>query len=447
MCQRSFLFVLISVVVVCFISACKETPSKGLKSPAGYAKIIQKQVSSDTSQSYALYLPAEYSTDKDWPVILVFDSHADGTLAVEKFKEAAEMFGYIVAGSNNAGNGVANTSDIAEKLMQDISQNYSIDKKRLYAAGFSGGARIALSYAIESKRIKGVIACSAGIPNTNPAILKGIDIYAIAGFEDFNYKEILDISNIPEVTGVRKCIALFDGGHAWPPSSFIKEAVLWHELKAMKDNIIPKDKTLIKAASDSLIISIDNSLQQKRYLLAEQKAEAAISFFEGLTSEAEFNTKLETIKADAAYKRAAEANVQLTYQEGELQKVYIESFVTEETSWWKKEIETLNNEIKTNNNVLERQMYSRIKGFLGIISYSYVSGTIANNDLEKAEKFISIYEIVEPSNPDCFFYKAVLFDKEGKTAESREALNKSIALGFNDSRKIKSLSAKVLETK
>ncbi|HEX3006634.1 MAG TPA: hypothetical protein VHO90_03355 [Bacteroidales bacterium] len=377
----------------------------------------------------------------------MFDSHADGTLAVEKFKEAAEMFGYIVAGSNNAGNGVPNTYDIAENMVQDISKNYRVDKKRLYAAGFSGGARIAFAYAIESKKLKGVIACSAGIPNTNPALFKGIDIYAIAGFEDFNYKEILDISNIPEITGVRKCIAMFDGGHAWPPSSFIKDAVLWHELNAMKDDIIPNNGELVKAASDSFTISIENSLHQKRYLLAEQKTEAAISFFVGLKSEAIFKTKLETIKEDAAYKKAAETNLQLTYQEGELQKVYIESYVTEEPSWWKKETEVLNNEIKTNNNLLERQMYSRIKGFLGIISYSYVSGAIASNDLQKAEKYISIYEIVEPSNPDCFYYKAVLLDKEGKTAESREALSKSIALGFNDSGKLKSLSAKVLEPK
>ena len=60
----------------------------------------------DTSESYALYLPSNYSPDKRWPIIYAFDPVARGKLPVGLFKEAAEKYGYIVAGSNNSRNSI-----------------------------------------------------------------------------------------------------------------------------------------------------------------------------------------------------------------------------------------------------------------------------------------------------------------------------------------------------
>ena len=41
-------------------------------------------------QSYALYLPSNYSASKPWPLIAAFDPGARGQMAVDAFKEAAE---------------------------------------------------------------------------------------------------------------------------------------------------------------------------------------------------------------------------------------------------------------------------------------------------------------------------------------------------------------------
>jgi hypothetical protein len=53
----------------------------------------------DPSQSYGLYLPTSHSPDHAWPVILAFDPGARGRIPVERYRAAAEQYGYIVAGS------------------------------------------------------------------------------------------------------------------------------------------------------------------------------------------------------------------------------------------------------------------------------------------------------------------------------------------------------------
>lgn len=56
-------------------------------------------------QTYALYLPSYYTPERSWPVLFAFDPAARGRMPVDLAREAAEKYGYIVAGSNNSENG------------------------------------------------------------------------------------------------------------------------------------------------------------------------------------------------------------------------------------------------------------------------------------------------------------------------------------------------------
>jgi hypothetical protein len=55
-------------------------------------------------QSYALYLPSNYTPSRRWPILYAFDPGARGRIPVALYKDAAEKYGYIVAGSNNSQN-------------------------------------------------------------------------------------------------------------------------------------------------------------------------------------------------------------------------------------------------------------------------------------------------------------------------------------------------------
>ena len=53
-------------------------------------------------QSYALYLPSHYTSDRRWPIFYTFDPDGHGNVPAELMKDAAERYGYIVVGSNNS---------------------------------------------------------------------------------------------------------------------------------------------------------------------------------------------------------------------------------------------------------------------------------------------------------------------------------------------------------
>src|SRR5690349_11524364 len=56
------------------------------------------------TNSYALYLPSAYTPAKKWPIIYAFDPGAQGATPVRLYKDVAEKFGYIIAGSNDSEN-------------------------------------------------------------------------------------------------------------------------------------------------------------------------------------------------------------------------------------------------------------------------------------------------------------------------------------------------------
>src|SRR5258705_11443817 len=60
-------------------------------------KVIEKIVCAKApAQSYALYVPSSYTPTRTWPILYAFDPGARGPLAVNRFREAAEKYGWIV---------------------------------------------------------------------------------------------------------------------------------------------------------------------------------------------------------------------------------------------------------------------------------------------------------------------------------------------------------------
>ena len=197
----------------------------------------------EPAQSYALYLPSAYSPDRAWPVILAFDPGARGRIPVERYQAAAELYGYIVAGSNRSRNGAWEVSEAAIRAMsQDVGQRFHIDEKRVYTAGMSGGARVAMAVALGTNRIAGVIASSAGFPDSHPRKNVPFAIFGTAGTEDFNYSEMRQMDR--ELASPHR-LRIFSGGHVWLSPEIATEAVEWMEIQAMRSAVAPRDQAKI----------------------------------------------------------------------------------------------------------------------------------------------------------------------------------------------------------
>jgi poly(3-hydroxybutyrate) depolymerase len=209
------------------------------------------QCVNDQAQHYSLYVPSTFTPDRTWPVILAFDAGGRGRRAVERYQAGAERYGYIVAGSNNSRNGPWNISlEAARAMTADVTTRFPVDLKRVYTAGMSGGARVALMVALHPDviagrirpKIAGVLASSAGFPPGEFHESVGFPIFGTAGTEDFNYREM---THLDQVLKSPHRVVIFEGGHTWLPSELATEAVEWLEIQGMAGGTRPRDQGFV----------------------------------------------------------------------------------------------------------------------------------------------------------------------------------------------------------
>jgi predicted esterase len=246
----------------------------------------------DSSQSYSLFVPATYTPSRVWPVILAFDAGGRGRAPVERYQAAAERYGYIVVGSNNSRNGSTEIPKILAALTRDVSERLAVDPRRVYLAGMSGGARVALQVALASKDVAGVIASSAGYPDNKIRKTLPFPIFATAGTEDFNHLEMRKLD--AALTSPHR-LAIFKGGHVWLPSELAIEAVEWMELQAMKTGLKPRDETELNRMFASRSAGVANETDDLRTFLALR---ALVDDFVGLRDVTAFEARVKQLGAD-----------------------------------------------------------------------------------------------------------------------------------------------------
>jgi polyhydroxybutyrate depolymerase len=120
----------------------------------------------DTLRSYRLFIPAGTDTmAADIPLLIVFHGWGDnGTemQALASFDANADAFDFFVAypdgmeqtwahgaGWNAADSAAVNDTGFVRMLIQDVDDSYSIDRNRVYAAGYSAGGLFAYRLACE----------------------------------------------------------------------------------------------------------------------------------------------------------------------------------------------------------------------------------------------------------------------------------------------------------
>ena len=232
--------------------------------------VIPRVVSlSDSRHTYALYLPSSYSPDRKWPVLFAFDPGARGNVPVERYQEAAEQYGYIVLGSNNSRNGPVQVEfEAMRALYTDARRRFPIDENRLYSTGFSGAARVACQMGLKLKGLAGAIIVGGGFPQgEKPSAEMGFALYGIAGEADLNFNEMLRLHRDFTELHIPNHLEILPGGHQWPSSEVLREAVEWMELQAMRSRKRPRDPTWI-AAMLAARLARAKSLEEKGELAA-----------------------------------------------------------------------------------------------------------------------------------------------------------------------------------
>ena len=261
----------------------------------------------DPSQSYALYLPSSYAPEKKWPILYCFDPLARGDVPVKLFRDAAEKYGWIVVGSHNSRNGPLKPSlDATSAMWEDTHARFSIDEARVYAAGFSGGARMAVRFGYLCRGcLAGVIANGAGFPtDIKFSAALPFHVFAIAGTDDFNFPEMKNLDEALGKLSLPHRLAIFDGAHTWAPADVCTDAVEWMELQAMKAGKRRRDEALIEQFWQKQMRRAREAEEANQVFETYKSYQIAVADFRGLRNVAEAEQKAARLQAMREVRKA-----------------------------------------------------------------------------------------------------------------------------------------------
>jgi len=395
--------------------------------------------SADPAQTYALYVPATYTRAQRWPVIFCFDPGARGRVPVERLHDAAERFGVIVVGSNTSRNGPwADNLTAMQAMVRDVEAHLAIDTGRVYAAGLSGGARVAAQMGLLGMA-KGVIGCSAGFPAMTGGIPRDVRFafFGTAGSEDFNHRELQQLDeDLAERRAVHR-IVFFAGGHEWAPPALLAEAVEWLELQAMHTGARPRDAVLIAqmlqrrmAAVEALppgpawreleaIAAEFAGLTDVTAIAARAKAQAATREVKAWRKEERARAREEADLAAALAERASDASVESNRRfAAELRR---RADVAEDTA--------------------DRQMVRRVMAEFVSLARETLRTRLEQREYDDAITMLELVVALQPGPARTHYDLARVYGLAGDRRRSLAELAAAAAAGFADAERVEAEKA------
>jgi dienelactone hydrolase len=433
------------ILAICLFSCCSgsgqnsdagttakaATPVYDTSLPKGRV-IDSVHCKAQSGQYYALCLPSYYTNTQSYPCIFFFDAHARGALPLRLYKDLAEKYGFIFIGSDMSKNGTPwpTTSDGVTAMVTDARMQLNIDPKRIYTAGFSGGARVAGSVAIIMGGVAGVIACAAGFPKVDSKPEK-FDYFSIVGNRDFNLSEMTGLDEALGQIGFPHQLLTTDGTHEWPAPDNFKTALLWMQVRTINEKLQPGNDAIVAALKSDYDARIRASVTSGELVIAHQLCAGAAEVLGGLTDITSYQQQKADLEAGAAYRTEATQQQQLANFELEQQQELMKQFATENEDWWRKKIAALEKGAHTAK-AQEALMYTRLLNYIGLAGYLHANHAINTGDAAHALTYLRIFELADPKNPDCSYLAAVYYAKNGEGNKAFEALNKTVSLGYSD---------------
>jgi predicted esterase len=436
------------------ISSCKSDSGKQEISSISYSDTNQQTArpvfnagdlmerincTGDPSLTFALYLPASYSQKIKLPLILFFDPQGDGVLPLNKYRKLADQYGYTMMASNDSRNGntAQQTAHILEELIRSSQTLLNTDSARIYAAGFSGGARVAAMLGLSPSGIQGLALSGAGFPSEQWNSIPPSIIVAMAGNSDMNLSEFLTLQPREEFKGRFQFIR-YNGKHEWPPEEIFENAFMAFESFAMRDKL--------RATDQKVLQHIDSRFRQQaaqlnvsgRLVESKLLYEAWLKDLEGQFEVTEVAKTYNGIIGRPQYQMNSKNEGRILEEEIKLRSLYAGSIGTKDTVWWFDSMRKLQSEIKDTKDRQRSEMLQRVQGYVSLGIYSALSRVMRSNilDTKTSGYLASIYRITDPENSESWYLAALVAAIEAKPNQALFYLQKSVDAGFSDLKRL-----------
>jgi dienelactone hydrolase len=429
-------FILAGFLLILMLASCTE-PTKAIKDKNGAAVSLQQINNNqkglvDSSLNYSFYLSKTYNGKDKLPVIFFFDPHANGKLPLNYYKALAEKYGYIFIASNQIKNGLPanSTTRIFESLLREAKQRFAIDENRMFTAGFSGGAKLAILFAQQYREIIGVIACGASLPMV-PDHEPTYYYAGIIGNQDFNYLESNQTFSVFDQKGYDYTSVVFDGVHAWAPKDAFDFALNGLDVFCMKSKRLDKDDIWLDKLWKQMQDSLTAQASRNDLFAQHQTLRQASRWFYGLKSIKEIRQNEMALQNNPEFVTLIRKKQRLLKKEIGLRSEFIRAIELRDLDWWNTEIANINKSVDNPDKEIALVSH-RLLNYISMASFMLTKTDLDDGKLDEANKKIQIYKLVDPENPDAYLMAARYFLQMENTEAMLEQFKKAQALGFSD---------------
>jgi len=398
----------------------------------------------DSPESYTLYLPSTYKEGEVSPIVFIFDPAARGKAGVTPFIEASEKYNYILICSNNAKNGPYGPNlQIADRLFKSVLPTYTIDEKRIYTAGFSGGSRLAATIAVLSNAIQGVIACGAGFsrnPLYFPTSRNSFSYVGIVGNRDMNYLEMHKTKEWLTTFGLPYEMLFFPGEHQWPPSQVLVKAFDWLQLQARNKGLVTiREEALNTMFTESLTTA--TQYEEEGHLqpavVAYERILNNFSDHEGVDS---LGKKVKKLKRQKDYRKALAAEKKVADLEDTLSTKFMKRFNEEvfrggnddDFDWWRSNIKMVQNKYSNNEQVTFQNMGFRIERQIFALSIESFTSFLLEGKEKEATYAKDLLLVLSPNNPFVHYQLARGYARNNLQNKAIEHIEHALQSGWKD---------------
>ncbi len=385
-----------AILFIAFFS-CHNSNSQSVKQAVAIDR--KDSCSVDIKHTYQLYIPLAFSKSTTPSFVILLDSHGDGTFAMKNFKEAAEKYGVGLIASNRIKNNDPTFLKEIDELVDEVKEKYAKDAK-IYLTGFSGGARMALAYAV-NKPVGGVVACGA---LAGPDQLHAIScpVIGVVGMDDFNFMESAQYLLYPENKPGNTRLVFTNDSHAWPGKEIVSSILGQMILPNVKDHDL-QITTFVADQTNAIQSMVKNEKVINAACLAQNMS--SVPEFE---QKGDFSSMYQKIIHSKNYKTAMEELSSGINQEINMRKTLLPALLQKDSVWWKKEVITLQDKARHGETLMEEMTYKRILGFIGIACYSMSRQFLNKKDVHGLTHILMVYRLVEPGNEDMKRFTAEL---------------------------------------
>lgn len=399
-------------------------------------------INDSIAETFSLYLPSNFSSERTWPVLFVFDSDGRGRSATQLLRLAAEEQGYILAASNDIStdSSLVNNVKVGTRLMNRVFSLLPIDRDGIYAAGFSEGAKAASALPTVFPELKGVIAI--GDTWLNPDFIKkgaNFSFIGLVGYKDYRNFVLEETTDFLERAGLSAVLYKYEGGHEWPNRDMAGNALAGLTLQAMVKGFRTKDLELVETFYQNDVETAESLRRKMEPYKAYQYLEKMKSRYDLYGKKRDLNQRLKSIRGERIFKQQRRAYNRANFKEEELIDLYVYYFTEdvqtanfENLGWWSQQVKELE-EMQEGEKQAEAEMAFRLEGLLESLA------NITFSDLKEANASIDpliftaiLQTIFDKEDPKGYMNIISLSAQDGDYYTARLYLEDLLKTGYKD---------------